>query len=153
MTTIHKLITPDTLPQRLPGQKWVLTNGCFDLLHVGHVRYLQAARARGDVLMVGLNSDRSVRALKGPERPVNSELNRAEVLAALSCVDWVTIFSELTADHLLEIVRPDLYVKAGDYTLDSLPEKNTLLRLGIEVAFMPFSEGHSTTALMTRIKT
>jgi len=128
----------------------VLTNGCFDLLHVGHVRYLQAARAQGGCLIVGLNTDLSVQAIKGPSRPLNREEDRAEVLAALSCVDFVTLFAEPTADHLIEIVKPDLYVKAGDYTLDTLPERETLLRLAVKVAFMPFFAGHSTSSLIAK---
>ena len=157
MTTIPKFIPLQHLSEQLAahrqGQRVVLTNGCFDLLHAGHVRYLQAARAEGELLVVGLNSDYSVHALKGPQRPLNAETERAEVMAALACVDWVTIFPEATADHLIEVVHPDVYVKAGDYTLDSLPEKDTLLRLGIRVAFMPFSEGLSTTGLIARMQT
>lgn len=134
------------------GQRLVLTNGCFDLLHVGHVRYLQAARACGDQLIVGVNSDQSVRALKGSGRPLNQEQARVEVLAALACVDWVTLFDETTADNLIAQVQPNLYVKAGDYCLESLPEKETIQRLGIEVAFMPFIHGYSTTQLMERMR-
>lgn len=153
---LNKYLPLEDLPACLEslrtGQRLVLTNGCFDLLHVGHVRYLQAARTCGDLLIVGLNTDRSVQGLKGPDRPLNREMERAEVLAALACVDWVTLFEETTADRLIEVVRPDVYVKAGDYTLDSLPERETLQRLGIEVAFMPFVQGHSTTELIARMQ-
>lgn len=133
------------------GQRLILTNGCFDLLHVGHVRYLQQARALGDLLLVGLNSDASVRGLKGPSRPVNSELARAEVMAALACVDGVTIFAEPTADALIEAVRPTAYAKAGDYSLANLPERSTLAKLGIEAVFVPFVSGFSTTATIAKL--
>ena len=136
--------------QALKGQRLVLTNGCFDILHVGHVRYLQAARAQGDLLWVGVNSDLSVQRLKGPSRPINREEDRAEVLLALACVDAVTIFSEATADDLIKSVHPDLYIKAGDYTLENLPERETLLRLQITTLFMPFEAGYSTTSILAK---
>src|SRR6059058_3387522 len=100
---------------RAAGKKMVATNGCFDLLHVGHVRYLQAARALGDMLIIGLNSDASVRAYKGPTRPLVAQDERAELLAALACVDYVTIFDEPTAEALMAALQPDIYVKGGDY--------------------------------------
>jgi rfaE bifunctional protein nucleotidyltransferase chain/domain len=136
---------------RLPGRT-VFTNGCFDLLHVGHVRYLQAARACGDRLVVGLNSDASVAGLKGPTRPLVAEDERAEVLAALACVDFVTIFSEPTADALLAALRPQVYAKGGDYTPDSLPEAPTVRAYGGEIAIIPFVPGRSTTDLVARIQ-
>lgn len=147
-----------TLPQlttwlaqaRAKGQRIVLTNGCFDLLHVGHVRYLQAARQLGDVLIVGVNSDASVSSLKGPSRPINQAEDRAEVLAALACVDQTIIFTEHSADNLIEAIHPDLYVKAGDYSLDTLPERETLIRLDIQTAFVPFEKGYSTTQTLAR---
>src|SRR5881394_4525334 len=105
---------------RAAGKTLVATNGCFDLLHVGHVRYLQAARALGDALAVGVNGDKSVRELKGENRPVNNERDRAEVLAALECIDFVTIFPEARATRLLELVRPAVYAKGGDYTAETL---------------------------------
>src|SRR5213076_1759904 len=105
---------------RAGGKKVVATNGCFDLLHVGHVRYLQAARALGDALAVGVNGDKSVRELKGENRPLNNEHDRAEVLAALECIDFVTIFPEARATRLLELVRPAVYAKGGDYTAETL---------------------------------
>src|ERR1051325_10036247 len=105
---------------RLAGKRIVATNGCFDLLHVGHIRYLQAARALGEALVVAVNGDDSVRALKGPGRPVNSELDRAEVLAALSCVDFVTVFQSVRVTDLIKTVKPHIYVKGGDYTVETL---------------------------------
>lgn len=132
------------------NQRVILTNGCFDILHVGHVRYLQATKKLGDILVVGLNSDQSVRALKGPQRPINAEQDRAEVLAALACVDYVTIFEEATADALIRALQPTIYTKAGDYTLDTLPERDTLLELGVEVVFIPFVSGYSTTQTIAK---
>lgn len=137
---------------RAAGFRIVLTNGCFDILHAGHVAYLQQARELGDVLVVGLNSDASVRALKGPERPVTDELSRAAIIAALECVDYVTIFDEPTASALLEELRPDVYVKGGDYSLETLPEAPVAQRLGCEVRFIPLVEGVSTTALLRRLR-
>lgn len=138
--------------QLLPSKRLVLTNGCFDILHVGHVRYLQKARALGDFLLVGLNSDLSVRGLKGPERPINNELDRAEVLAALACVDAVTIFEEPTADTLIEQVRPHVYSKAGDYSPENLPEWPGLKLLHIEVVFVPFVSGYSTSSTLNQLQ-
>ncbi len=139
-------------PLRQQNSRLVLTNGCFDLLHIGHVRYLQAAKKQGTHLIIGVNTDRSVNAIKGPSRPLNSEMDRAEVLAALACTDFITLFDQDTADELISVLRPDLYLKAGDYSLDTLPERETLLKLGIEVAFMPFIQGHSTTGLISRMQ-
>jgi rfaE bifunctional protein nucleotidyltransferase chain/domain len=139
-------------PLRQQNSRLVLTNGCFDLLHIGHVRYLQAAKKQGTHLIIGVNTDRSVSAIKGPSRPLNSEMDRAEVLAALACTDFITHFDQDTADELISVLRPDLYLKAGDYNLDTLPEQKTLLKLGIEVAFMPFFQGHSTTGLISRMQ-
>ena len=135
------------------GKKLVFTNGCFDLLHVGHVRYLCSARQLGDVLAVGVNGDDSVRALKGPNRPLNSERDRAEVLAALECVEWVTIFPEVRATQLLEQVRPSIYAKGGDYTPETLHEEEraVLERIGAEIRIIPFAEGYSTTALISKL--
>src|SRR6202158_294616 len=120
-----KIIDADELARRAKqlreaGKKLVITNGCFDLLHVGHVRYLKAARALGDALAVGVNGDDSVRELKGHGRPINHERDRAEVLAALECVDFVTIFPEMRATRLLETIRPAIYAKGGDYTTETL---------------------------------
>lgn len=135
------------------GQTLVFTNGCFDLLHVGHVRYLQAARRQGDVLVVGLNGDGSVRQLKGPKRPVNPEEARAEVLAALSAVDHVVIFDEPRVTALLAEVRPDVYVKGGDYTLETLnrEELAVVQRLGARVELIPLVPGFSTTGILQKM--
>ena len=140
---------------RASGRKLVFTNGCFDLLHVGHVRYLEAARALGDALLVAINGDESVRVLKGESRPLNSESNRAELVAALACVDHVVIFPEVRATALLEKVRPAIYAKGGDYTADSLhaAERNALERIGAEIRILPFEAGHSTSDLLGKIKT
>jgi rfaE bifunctional protein nucleotidyltransferase chain/domain len=136
------------------GARLVLTNGCFDLLHVGHVRYLQHARSLGDFLLVAVNSDASIRSLKGAERPVNSQENRAEILAAVRCVDCVTIFDSLRATQVIQKVRPVLYAKGGDYTLDTLdPEEATaLVEVGAEIRFIPPTLGYSTTSLIGRLR-
>lgn len=136
------------------GRRLVFTNGCFDLLHVGHVRYLEFARALGDTLMVAINGDESVRTLKGVGRPLNGEGERAEVIAALECVDHVVIFPEVRATALLEQVRPAIYVKGGDYTTASLDaeERAALERAGAEIRILPFEPGHSTSGLVTRIR-
>ncbi len=138
-------------------QRLVLTNGCFDLLHVGHVRYLQAARALGDALAVGLNSDASVQRLKGPPRPYTSEAERAEVLAALECIDFLTIFAEDTAELLVEEIRPAVYVKGGDYSCDPNsdsfpPEGHVVEKYGGRVAIVPHVPGRSTSALINRVR-
>ena len=137
---------------REKGATVVFTNGCFDVLHAGHVRYLTKARAMGDFLVIGLNSDASVRRLKGNGRPINTEDDRAEVLDALRAVDAVTIFGEPTAEALIEIVRPDVYVKGGDYTLETLPEAKIVKEYGGRVEFVPFVEGRSTTNVIERIR-
>lgn len=137
---------------RAGGQRIVFTNGCFDILHTGHVRYLKAARSLGDCLAVGLNSDVSVRRLKGPERPVNAEADRAEVLDALFAVDYVTIFDEPTAEDLIARIRPDVYVKGGDYTLDSLPEAKIVQQYGGRVAFVDLVPGRSTTKVIEKLR-
>ena len=131
----------------------VFTNGCFDLLHAGHVRYLQQARGLGDALAVGLNSDRSVRELKGKGRPVNVEEDRAEVLAALGCVDYVVIFDGKRATDVLSTVLPHVYAKGGDYTPDSLdPEERAALeKAGAEIRILPLVPGRSTTAVLERV--
>ena len=135
---------------RAAGQRIVFTNGCFDILHAGHVRYLAAARAHGDVLILGLNSDASVRRLKGETRPVNSEADRAEVVGALASVDYVVIFGEDTAEELIAKVQPAVYAKGGDYTLETLPEVRIVESYGGEVAFIPLVEGKSTTNIIAR---
>ena len=136
------------------GRKLVFTNGCFDLLHVGHVRYLDTARALGDALLVAINGDESVRALKGEGRPLNRAEDRAELVAALESVDHVVIFPEIRATQLLEKVRPAIYVKGGDYTKDTLdPEERAVLeQIGTEIRILPFEAGHSTSGLLEKIK-
>ncbi len=137
---------------RAKGAAVVFTNGCFDVLHAGHVRYLTKARAMGDFLVIGLNSDASVRRLKGEGRPIVSEADRAEVLDALRAVDIVTIFDETTAEELVRLVKPDVYVKGGDYSIDTLPEAKIVQEAGGRVELIPFVEGHSTTNVIERIK-
>lgn len=134
------------------GKKVVLTNGCFDILHAGHVRYLAAARAEGDVLILGLNSDESVRALKGATRPINGENDRAEVADGLKSVDYVVIFGEKTAEKLVRDVRPDYYAKGGDYSAASLPEAKAVAEVGGKVVFLPFVEGKSSTKIIQKIE-
>jgi D-glycero-beta-D-manno-heptose 1-phosphate adenylyltransferase len=131
----------------------VVTNGCFDLLHAGHVTYLESARNLGGALLVGLNSDFSVRALKGPTRPLNTENDRAIVIAALECVDGVAIFTETRADRFLQLVQPDIYVKGGDYTLETLDqtERRTVESAGGRIVILPLVPGKSTTSLINKI--
>lgn len=134
------------------GQKRVVfTNGCFDLLHLGHARFLRAARELGDCLIVGLNSDLSVRRYKGPPRPLRPEEERAELLAALSAVDFVVIFDEPTAEGLVATLQPDIYTKGGDYSPEELPEAQAVAAYGGQVRILPFVRGHSTTHLVRRI--
>ena len=135
---------------RASGARVVFTNGCFDILHAGHVRYLAAARAQGDVLILGLNSDASVRRLKGPSRPINNEQDRAEVVGALAAVDAVVIFGEDTAETLIAKVRPAVYVKGGDYTRKTLPEARIVEAYGGEVALVPLVAGKSTTNIIEK---
>lgn len=154
-----RLVDAGTLAQvrdamEAAGQRLVFTNGCFDLLHAGHVRYLRQARGLGEALAVGLNSDRSVRELKGEGRPVNAEEDRAEVLAALGCVDYVVIFDGKRATDVLSTVRPHLYAKGGDYTADSLDpeERAALVKAGTEIRILPLVPGRSTTSTLGRIR-
>ncbi|MBQ9366029.1 MAG: D-glycero-beta-D-manno-heptose 1-phosphate adenylyltransferase [Schwartzia sp.] len=134
------------------NQKIVFTNGCFDIIHAGHVKYLNSARSLGDVLIVGLNSDKSVRMLKGESRPINNEHDRATVLEGLRAVDYVTIFDERTAEALITLVRPDVYAKGEDYTIDTLPEAKLVEEYGGKVSFIKFLAGHSTTGTIDKIK-
>ena len=136
------------------GQRIVATNGCFDLLHYGHVNYLQRARKLGDLLVVGLNSDTSVRQLKGRGRPLVRQQHRAAVLAALACVDAVVIFNERRANRFLAAVCPDIYVKAGDYTAKTLDagERAVLAKLGARIRILPFVRGFSTTSLIAKVR-
>lgn len=155
----QKIVDQDRLvsiseSMRKQGRKLVLTNGCFDLLHLGHVRYLQEARSFGDALVVALNGDDSVRSLKGNGRPLNTAQNRAEVIAALQSVDHVVIFPELRVTRLIEQVRPAIYVKGGDYTTLSLnPEERAALeKVGAQVQIVPFEPGYSTSKMISQIK-
>lgn len=158
MNSAAKILDATTLPAwraalRASGRRLVVTNGCFDLLHAGHVSYLEAARAQGDALLIGLNGDDSVRQLKGPTRPLNTEADRARVIAALGCVDGVCIFPEMRATAFLERAQPDIYVKGGDYTLDTIDqnERRAVEGAGGRIAFIPFVPGKSTTGLVERI--
>lgn len=138
----------------LKGQdkKIVTTNGCFDILHVGHVRYLQEAKNLGDVLIIGLNTDASVKRLKGDSRPVNNENDRAEVLSALNMVDYVVLFGEDTPVSILSQIQPDIHVKGGDYNVENLPEAKTIQEHGGKLVFVPFVEGKSTTKIIEKAK-
>jgi rfaE bifunctional protein nucleotidyltransferase chain/domain len=138
---------------RAQGKRVVLANGCFDLLHVGHVRYLQGARALGDALVVGLNSDASVRRLKGPGRPVMPAVERAELVAALRGVDAVVVFEEDSAETLITRLRPDIHAKGTDYTEQSVPERATVEALGARVAIAGDAKTHSTRDLIATILT
>ncbi|MDI6854118.1 MAG: D-glycero-beta-D-manno-heptose 1-phosphate adenylyltransferase [Deltaproteobacteria bacterium] len=135
------------------GKKVVFTNGCFDLLHVGHVQYLEEARSLGDALIVAVNTDDSVRRLsKGSGRPVNPEADRARVLAALACVDRVVLFPEDTPREIIAELQPDVLVKGGDYRLEEIVGRETVLARGGRVKVIPFVPGYSTTALLARIR-
>jgi D-glycero-beta-D-manno-heptose 1-phosphate adenylyltransferase len=154
-----KIIDMNELAQRArelraSGKKLVATNGCFDLLHVGHVRYLQAARGLGDVLAVGLNGDRSVRELKGTGRPINNEGDRAGVLAALESVDFVAIFPEVRAVQFILAAQPAIYAKGGDYTSEALnaEERAALQEVGAEIRIIPFEKGYSTSLLLKQLR-
>jgi len=133
---------------RRQGKKIVTTNGCFDILHVGHLRYLQKAKEQGDILIVAINSDESVRAIKGDKRPLIPEDERAEILAALECVDYVMIFPELAPIQFLHDLRPDIHVKGGDYKLDQVIERETVESLGGEMRIIPGAPGKSTSNLI-----
>lgn len=139
---------------RAAGRRVVLTNGVFDLLHTGHIYYLQQARKLGDALVIALNGDASVRALKGPLRPIQDEEQRAYALGALTCVDAITLFSTVRLTEEIRALRPDVYCKAGDYTLEKLDagERAALQEVGAEIKFMPFLPGFSTTQLIEKIK-
>ena len=154
----EKMISWESLPQwraamRASGKKVVVTNGCFDLLHLGHVSYLEQARNEGDLLLVGVNGDASVRELKGPERPLNSESDRAAGIAALESVAAVCIFAEKTATRFLSRAQPDIYVKGGDYTLETLnqDERRTVEQSGGRIVILPLVSGKSTTSLLEKI--
>ena len=137
---------------REDGRRVVFTNGVFDLLHPGHVRYLRQARALGDLLIVGINSDRSVRRNKGPERPITPEGERAEILAALDCVDAVTVFDEETPHEIISALQPDVLVKGADWAHDAIVGRDVVESRGGRVVRIAVEQGHSTTALVTRIR-
>jgi rfaE bifunctional protein nucleotidyltransferase chain/domain len=158
--SLEKLKSPQELASirddlQARGRKLVFTNGCFDLLHVGHVRYLQQARDLGDALVVAVNGDASVRALKGLTRPINSEIDRAEVLAALDSVTYVTIFPSIRITDLVGVVRPQVYAKGGDYTVDTLdqPERRAIEAVGCQICILPLVPGKSTSAIIGKWKT
>jgi len=134
------------------GQRIVFANGCFDALHVGHVRYLEGARREGDILVVGVNGDSGVRALKGPSRPILDEKARARLVAALRAVDYVVLFDEPSVESLLEELRPDVHAKGTDYTLDTVPERATAARLAIQVAIVGDPKDHSTRELLESVR-
>lgn len=133
------------------GKTYVVTNGCFDILHVGHVRYLKKTKSFADYLIVLLNSDSSVKTIKGDSRPINNELDRAEILSSLSCVDYVVLFDESSPGNLLEKIRPDVYTKGADYTIETLPEREVVERNNIRVEFIDFVQGKSTTNIINKI--
>jgi rfaE bifunctional protein nucleotidyltransferase chain/domain len=145
-------IPPRIAGIRQAGGRVIFTNGCFDLLHPGHISYLRAARSLGDTLIVGLNSDASVKRLKGPSRPVVPEKDRAAVLEALDSVDAVVIFAEDTPIRLMRELEPAVYVKGGDYRVEDLPEAEVAREFGAEVRIIPFEPGYSTSALIEKIK-
>lgn len=134
--------------ERRERRKIILANGCFDLLHAGHIRYLAGAKALGGVLVVGINSDEQVRKLKGEGRPITPENERAEIIAALKCVDIVTIFSEPTVEELIRTIRPDFHAKGTDYTVDTVPERNVVAECGGRVAIVGDPKNHSSTELI-----
>jgi glycerol-3-phosphate cytidylyltransferase len=137
--------------QRQSGKRIVTTNGCFDLIHPGHVAFLTAARAQGDVLVVLLNTDESVRRLKGDSRPIIGEEGRAAVLLGMRAVDYVVLFDELVPNKMLASIRPDIHCKASDYRVDELPEAEVVERGGGQIRILPMIEGYSTTQLASRI--
>jgi len=152
-----KIVSRDALRQKLTehkrqGRRIVLANGCFDTLHVGHIRYLDGARCEGDILVVGLNTDSSVRKLKGPGRPVLDENARAQLVAALRSVDYVVLFAEPSVEVLLEEMRPDVHAKGTDYTAETVPERAVAARLGIRVAIVGDPKDHSTRDLLESIR-
>jgi rfaE bifunctional protein nucleotidyltransferase chain/domain len=159
MDFAQKILTASTLGPwreglRRGGRKLVVTNGCFDVLHLGHATYLQQARGQGDALLVGVTSDAGVRVLKGPGRPLNSEQDRAGLLAALESVDAVCIFAEMDARDFLERSRPDVYAKGGDYTIETInqDERRLLERIGVRIVILPEVPGKSTSALLQKMQ-
>jgi len=152
-----KIVPREVLREKLADHKRrngrvVFANGCFDTLHVGHIRYLEGARRQGDILVVGVNADSSVCSLKGPGRPVLDESARARLVAALRCVDYVVLFAEANVEALLEELRPDVHAKGTDYTLETVPERAVAKRLGIRVAIVGDPKDHSTKELLDSIR-
>ncbi len=137
---------------RANGRVIVLTNGCFDILHIGHVRYLEQAKSLGDVLIVALNTDDTVRKLKGANRPINLEAERSEMIAALASVDYVTLFADNTPERIIEIIRPQYHVKGGDYRVEDMPEAPLVRSLGGEVVIVPLVPDRSTSGLIQRTR-
>lgn len=132
------------------GKTFAATNGCFDILHVGHVRYLQKTKSFADYSIVMLNSDKSVKMIKGENRPINCEQDRAEILNALICVDYVVLFEEKSPAKLLEAIKPDIYTKGADYSLETLPERDIVIKNNIKVVFIDFVQGKSTTNVINK---
>lgn len=151
LKTLEELVRM-TQDLRRQGKRLVFTNGCFDLLHRGHVRYLDRAKTLGDVLIVAVNSDASVRALKGPDRPVMSHEERAELVTALAAVDYVFVFDELTPEKAIQALEPDVLVKGGDWPLDQVVGREIVERRGGEVRTIPYVEGASSSQLLRRIR-
>ena len=154
---MEKLIEKENLDNiikklKSENKKIVFTNGCFDILHAGHVRYLKESKKFGDILIIGLNSDVSVKKIKGESRPINPEMDRAEVLAGLEAVSYIVLFDETSPVKLLEEIKPDIYTKGADYTVETLPEAKTVLSYGGKIEFIKFLEGRSTTKIIDKIK-
>ncbi|MGM0368953.1 MAG: D-glycero-beta-D-manno-heptose 1-phosphate adenylyltransferase [Bacillota bacterium] len=141
----------ELLEEKATGQQVVFTNGCFDLLHIGHTRYLEQAKSKGDLLVVGLNSDSSVKNLKGDKRPLIPQDERAEMLSNLEMVDYVTIFSDQTAKNVISQLKPDIYVKGGDYSIDDLPEAEIVQQYGGQIELVSEIKGASTTNIVNKI--
>jgi D-glycero-beta-D-manno-heptose 1-phosphate adenylyltransferase len=155
-TAREKIVSRDELRERVAqakqgGDRVVLANGCFDILHAGHVRYLEGAKKEGGILVVGVNSDASVRPLKGEGRPILGENARAELVAALRAVDYVTIFDEPNVEALLQEIRPDVHAKGTDYTIETVPERAAAARFGIRVAIVGDAKNHSTRDLLSQL--
>jgi len=151
MIVSREALQQELAARRMRGERIVFTNGCFDILHLGHVRYLREARSLGDVLVVGLNSDASVRMLKGPDRPIVPQSERAEMLCHLRWVDYVCIFDEMRPNALIEVVQPHIHVKGGDYRPEDLPEAEVVRQYGGQMVILPLVEGRSTTNIIGRI--
>lgn len=141
----------NTLKEIRHGKKLVFTNGCFDIIHFGHINYLEQARQLGDILIVGINSDRSVRTIKGDKRPLISEEERARIISSLRFVDYVVIFDERTPISIIKAIQPDIHVKGGDYSAEELPEYSTVKSYGGKVVILPYIPGKSTTGIIDKI--